>query len=158
MTLVARQTHAQARSCHACQHAAAVRPRAQLSAPEALIVLSVGALPLSGARKPARSPCFSCLIDTKLTTLQHLTVQVQACSAAEAVNAYVPGPVSVGPEIYAGALAGVIPFAIGSWEFGKRIVRGLMLTFSCLCSCTTSVARCYTSLAWRVTLLAWHGR
>ena len=55
-------------------------------------------------------------------------MQVQACGAAEAVSAYVPGPVSVGPEIYAGALAGVIPFAIGSWEFGKRIVRSLLLT------------------------------
>lgn len=64
--------------------------------------------------------------DIKLTTwLQH-TVQVQACGAAEAVSAYVPGPVSVGPEIYAGALAGVIPFSIGSWEFGKRIVRSLL--------------------------------
>ncbi|KAK9842214.1 hypothetical protein WJX81_000923 [Elliptochloris bilobata] len=47
---------------------------------------------------------------------------VQACAAADAASAYVPGPVNVGPEIYAGALAGVIPFAIGSWEFGKRIL------------------------------------
>ena len=47
----------------------------------------------------------------------------QACAAQDLVAKYVPGPVHVGPEIYAGALAGVIPFAIGSWEFGKRIVR-----------------------------------
>ena len=36
---------------------------------------------------------------------------------------YVPGPVEVGWEIWLGAAAGVIPFAIGAYEFGKRIVR-----------------------------------
>ena len=82
-------------------------------------------------------------MDTKLTALQKSTVQVQACSAAEAVSAYVPGPVSVGPEIYAGALAGVIPFAIGSWEFGKRIVRGLMLTPSKSYSCSSCLRQFY---------------
>ena len=40
--------------------------------------------------------------------------------------AYVPGPVEVGWEIWLGAAAGVIPFAIGAYEFGKRIVRLLM--------------------------------
>lgn len=49
---------------------------------------------------------------------------------------YVPGPVSVGPEIYAGALAGVIPFAIGSWEFGKRIVRRVLCSLNLLQSFT----------------------
>lgn len=34
-----------------------------------------------------------------------------------------PGPVEVGWQIWAGAIAGVIPFAIGAYEFGKRIVR-----------------------------------
>ena len=37
--------------------------------------------------------------------------------------AYVPGTVEVGWEIWVGAAAGVIPFAIGAYEFGKRIVR-----------------------------------
>jgi hypothetical protein len=32
-------------------------------------------------------------------------------------------PVDVGWEVYAGAVAGVVPFIIGAWEFGKRIVR-----------------------------------
>ena len=50
MTVLARQPNGQAWACCACQHAAAVRPRAQLSAPEALKVLSLGALPLSGAQ------------------------------------------------------------------------------------------------------------
>lgn len=35
---------------------------------------------------------------------------------------YVPGPVDVGWEIWVGFAAGLIPFMIGSWEFGKRIV------------------------------------
>ncbi|KAF5838292.1 hypothetical protein DUNSADRAFT_3088 [Dunaliella salina] len=35
---------------------------------------------------------------------------------------YVPSPVEPGWEVYAGFLAGIIPFAIGSWEFGKRII------------------------------------
>mmetsp|Transcript_18602 Transcript_18602/g.52294 ORF Transcript_18602/g.52294 Transcript_18602/m.52294 type:complete len:290 (+) Transcript_18602:991-1860(+) len=35
---------------------------------------------------------------------------------------YVPSPIEPGWEVYAGFLAGIIPFAIGSWEFGKRII------------------------------------
>ena len=44
-------------------------------------------------------------------------------AAAAAAPAYVPGPAEVGWEIWVGAAAGVIPFAIGAYEFGKRIVR-----------------------------------
>lgn len=43
-------------------------------------------------------------------------------AAAVAVPAYVPGPVEVGWEIWVGAAAGVIPFGIGAYEFGKRIL------------------------------------
>lgn len=39
------------------------------------------------------------------------------------MTSYVPGPVQVGPQIWAGAIAATIPFVIGSWEFAKRIVR-----------------------------------
>ena len=46
-----------------------------------------------------------------------------AALAEEAVTKYVPGPVQVGPQIWAGAIAATIPFVIGSWEFAKRIVR-----------------------------------
>eukprot|EP00884_Botryococcus_braunii_P012101 jgi/Botrbrau1/20892/Bobra.0135s0023.1 len=35
---------------------------------------------------------------------------------------YMPGPVDVGWEIWVGFAAGLIPFLIGSWEFGKRII------------------------------------
>ncbi len=44
-----------------------------------------------------------------------------AAFAAEP-QGYVPSPVTVGWEIYAGAIAGVIPFAIGSYQFIARIV------------------------------------
>lgn len=43
---------------------------------------------------------------------------------------YVPSPYEPGWEIWAGAIAGIIPFAIGSYEFGKRIV-------SCRTSCNS---------------------
>ena len=45
--------------------------------------------------------------------------------AADTVSAgqpYVPSPVNIGWEVYAGAIAGVIPFAIGSYQFVARIV------------------------------------
>lgn len=37
--------------------------------------------------------------------------------------AFTPGPVTIGWEVWVGAVAGIIPFAIGAYEFGKRIVR-----------------------------------
>lgn len=50
------------------------------------------------------------------------TATATAAAAAVASSGYVPSPYEPGWEIYVGFLAGVIPFAIGSWEFGKRIV------------------------------------
>lgn len=35
---------------------------------------------------------------------------------------FVPGPVEVGWQIWFGAFVGVVPFAIGAYEFGKRIL------------------------------------
>ncbi|KAG2454770.1 hypothetical protein HYH02_000605 [Chlamydomonas schloesseri] len=37
-------------------------------------------------------------------------------------SGYVPSPVEPGWEIWLGFVAGVVPFAIGSYEFGKRIL------------------------------------
>lgn len=48
-----------------------------------------------------------------------------AAAAAIAAGTYVPSPHQPGWEIWVGAAAGVIPFAIASYEFGKRIVSGL---------------------------------
>ncbi|KAG2495284.1 hypothetical protein HYH03_006557 [Edaphochlamys debaryana] len=45
-----------------------------------------------------------------------------AASAAVAEGRYVPSPVEPGWEIWVGFVAGVVPFAIGSYEFGKRIL------------------------------------
>ena len=45
-----------------------------------------------------------------------------ATAAQGAAPAYVPGPVEVGWEIYVGAAACVAVFALGAWEFAKRIV------------------------------------
>ena len=46
-----------------------------------------------------------------------------AAAMQGATPAYVPGPVEVGWEIYVGAAACVAVFALGAWEFVKRIVR-----------------------------------
>ncbi|GAB4815944.1 hypothetical protein N2152v2_002990 [Parachlorella kessleri] len=45
-----------------------------------------------------------------------------AADTAAAAGAYVPGPVQIGWEVWVGAAAGVIPFLIASYEFGKRIL------------------------------------
>lgn len=45
-----------------------------------------------------------------------------AVVAAATAAAYTPGPVEVGWELWAGFIAGVIPFAIATVEFSKRIV------------------------------------
>lgn len=49
----------------------------------------------------------------------------EAAHAAEVANesqAYVPSPVNIGWEVYVGAVAGVIPFIIGAYQFTARIV------------------------------------
>ena len=38
------------------------------------------------------------------------------------LSTYVPGPVEVGWQIWFGAIIATIPFVIGAYEFGKRIV------------------------------------
>lgn len=39
---------------------------------------------------------------------------------------YAPSPMDMTWQIYVGFVAGVFPFALGAWEFGKRIVRPLI--------------------------------
>jgi hypothetical protein len=41
---------------------------------------------------------------------------------APEVHKYVPGPVTPSFQVLTGAVLGVIPFIIGSYEFGKRLV------------------------------------
>ncbi|KAF6259529.1 hypothetical protein COO60DRAFT_1700806 [Scenedesmus sp. NREL 46B-D3] len=50
-----------------------------------------------------------------------------AVTAAEAItpvdpSAYVPGPVEVGWQIWFAAFVSTVPFVIGAYEFGKRIL------------------------------------
>ena len=56
-------------------------------------------------------------------------------AAPGSVPGYVPGPVEVGWEVYVGAAACVAVFALGAWEFVKRIVSCLprlrLLDVSC---------------------------
>ncbi|KAK9904323.1 hypothetical protein WJX75_009132 [Coccomyxa subellipsoidea] len=58
----------------------------------------------------------------KVATIVWLQGAWQSCNSAEISEKYVPGPVEVGPEIWLGTIAACIPFVIGSWEFGKRII------------------------------------
>lgn len=39
-----------------------------------------------------------------------------------ATSTFNPKSVEVGWQIYVGAIAGIFPFVIGAYEFGKRIV------------------------------------
>lgn len=56
----------------------------------------------------------------------NVTGMTDPAAAAEAgpgsAAAFTPGPVEAGWEIWFGAVVGVVPFAIGAYEFGKRIV------------------------------------
>lgn len=66
-----------------------------------------------------------CMLVGSSTAFQHdgAAGLASTSQAAEVPpDLYVPGPVTVGPEIWAGVIASCIPFAIGSWEFAKRIV------------------------------------
>eukprot|EP00882_Tetradesmus_deserticola_P017467 GHRQ01018709.1.p3 GENE.GHRQ01018709.1~~GHRQ01018709.1.p3 ORF type:complete len:141 (+),score=41.83 GHRQ01018709.1:406-828(+) len=40
-------------------------------------------------------------------------------------STYVPGPVEVGWQIWFAAVVSTVPFVIGAYEFGKRIVSGV---------------------------------
>lgn len=52
-------------------------------------------------------------------------VELAAAGVTSVVPAgYVPSPLEPGWEIWLGFVAGVVPFLIGSYEFGKRIVSG----------------------------------
>jgi hypothetical protein len=42
--------------------------------------------------------------------------------AAVSTSAYTPGPVEVGWQIWFAAIVSTVPFVIGAYEFGKRIV------------------------------------
>lgn len=76
----------------------------------------------SAATAAAAQPVFA--ESTASTASDAAAVAAAAAAAAAASGSYVPGPVEVGWEIWVGFFAGVIPFVIASWEFGKRVVSG----------------------------------
>lgn len=45
-----------------------------------------------------------------------------AAELADSAQPYVPSPIHIGWEVYVGAIAGVIPFIIGAYQFTARIV------------------------------------
>ncbi|KAL0047016.1 hypothetical protein WJX82_004267 [Trebouxia sp. C0006] len=74
---------------------------------------------------PPRSKQIACSMPPQLCGAVLLAFVVsgsQSAAFAAESQGYVPSPVTVGWEIYAGAIAGVIPFAIGSYQFIARIL------------------------------------
>lgn len=64
-----------------------------------------------------------------LSLLVSADVTASKAAAAAAVTpvdpgTYVPGPVEVGWQIWFAAIISTVPFVIGAYEFGKRIVSG----------------------------------
>jgi len=59
---------------------------------------------------------------TIISALSGLLDPSMALAALDSAGKYVPEPYTPGPEVWAGAVAAAIPFVIGSWEFGKRIL------------------------------------
>lgn len=68
------------------------------------------------------------LFDVAASSASWLAVQAVVASTSTATTAtagsapYVPSPYTPGPEIWLGALLPTLVFALGSWEFGKRIL------------------------------------
>jgi hypothetical protein len=116
-----------------------------LSVLPALLSLSVAGKPQSipcPAPGPSALYCLSCPImlsssdgrahawsagqlqasETAAEAFDAAAAAAAAAASQYAPGTYVPGPVEVGWEIWFGAAAGVIPFVIASYEFGKRIL------------------------------------
>lgn len=78
------------------------------------------------------APHFPVLQDAQLAAAAALqsAAGLQAGAVATAADAavsfaYTPGPVEVGWQIWFAAVVSTIPFVIGAYEFGKRIVSAL---------------------------------
>lgn len=75
----------------------------------------------SSSKEASAGPA-TAMDEAPLSSLAPSTADAPPSAAPVPPGKYVPSPVEPGWEIYVGFLAGIIPFAIGSWEFGKRIV------------------------------------
>ncbi|GMH42965.1 hypothetical protein BSKO_10887 [Bryopsis sp. KO-2023] len=78
-----------------------------------------------GCRSVQRQNVTNCPKERKIAKMAAGVAIALSCSGMDpclAESTFTPGTVEVGWEIYFGAAAGVVPFIIGAWEFGKRIV------------------------------------
>lgn len=57
-----------------------------------------------------------------LAELATQPAQMQLQAGPSTTAGYTPGPVEVGWQIWFAAIVSTIPFVVGAWEFGKRIV------------------------------------
>lgn len=89
-------------------------------------------LPTSSRRESENKPPAAALSEA-LTAAASLDVAASSASVVASTLAtaattttstapYVPSPYTPGPEIWLGALLPTLVFALGSWEFGKRIL------------------------------------
>jgi hypothetical protein len=61
-------------------------------------------------------------VHSAAASLAELATQSDVQLQAGPSSSYTPGPVEVGWQIWFAAVVSTIPFVIGAWEFGKRIV------------------------------------
>lgn len=95
------------RRCSCCRHAQRILPSSSRRASESK---PPAALPEALASLDVAASSASVVASTSLAT------------AATSTAPYVPSPYTPGPEIWLGALLPTLVFALGSWEFGKRIL------------------------------------
>ncbi|KAJ9531831.1 hypothetical protein QJQ45_021981 [Haematococcus lacustris] len=103
-----------ASSCHEqCQ---AVEPTAVTALPPALL-LGIGLVAVLQGVSGDPAAAATSAADSGLTDAAGAAAGVAAGAAKYVPSAYQPGW-----EVWVGLVAGVVPFAIGSYEFGKRII------------------------------------
>lgn len=79
----------------------------------------------TGASQAAEIDALAASVDSVASSISPADVDSAASVIGPSVQAllpYVPTPYQPGWEIWVGFAAGVIPFAIGAVEFGKRII------------------------------------
>ena len=81
-------------------------------------------MPSQQLGRPGSSAAAVAAVLCTAATLHAQSAAAAAAAASGPVDAstYVPGPVDVGWQVWVGAIVGVIPFIIGAYEFGKRIL------------------------------------
>ena len=105
------------RHCSCCRHAKRILPpsrRESENKPAAALPEPLAAASALDALTSSAS--WLAVVATTTTTA------AAATTASSAAPSYVPSPYTPGPEIWLGALLPTLVFALGSWEFGTRIL------------------------------------